>query len=62
MKDKIKLTELTKDELQQVRGGVTAIIKDEIKCPCKITNTFGDHDSRNIAGPKPISPKPIVQP
>jgi len=62
MIEKIKLTELTKDELRQVRGGFTGVVKDENKCPCKITNTFGDHDSRGLASPKPLAPQPIAKP
>ena len=64
MKEKIKLTELTKDELRQVRGGISGnmgIVKS--KCDCSGNKqTFGQEDSEKIA--KPLSPitKPIVKP
>jgi len=63
MKEKIKLTELTKDELRQVTGGSMGIVK--AKCDCSGNKqTFGQHDSEQISGPKPVSPitKPITRP
>ena len=65
MKEKVKLTELTKDELRQVRGGIAGnmgIVKT--KCDCSGTKQeFGQEESEGtIMSPKPISPitKPIV--
>lgn len=65
MKEKIKLTELTKEELRQVRGGTAGnmgIVK--VKCDCKAKNqqVFGlDESSGTIKTPKPIM-EPIVKP
>ena len=64
MKEKLKLTELTKEELLQVRGGVggnIGIVKS--KCDCSGNKqSFGQEDSEGtIMAPKPSSPitKPI---
>jgi bacteriocin-like protein len=61
MKEKIKLTELTKEELRHVTGGNMGIVMT--KCDCSGTKqTFGQEDSEKIS--KPLSPitKPIVKP
>lgn len=68
MEKKIKLTELTKEDLRQVRGGIAGeigIVKT--KCgpdACKKANQqeFGlESSSSTILSPKPIM-KPIVKP
>lgn len=57
MKEKLKLTELTKEELRQVTGGVTggggACPR---ACPCKEKQqqSFGLTDSMKAAGSQPI--------
>ncbi len=68
MKGKIKLTELTKDELRQVRGGIAGnmgIVKSKCgpeECKKARQSEFGLHDSMpTILSPKPIT-KPIVKP
>lgn len=59
MKEKIKLTELTKEELRHVTGGNMGIVKT--KCDCSGNKQeFGQEDSEGITKPmKPIT-KPIV--
>jgi hypothetical protein len=71
MKEKIKLTELTKDELRQVRGGIAGemgIVKTKCGgkegCAKVNQNMFGYESSNGggtILSPKPIM-KPIVKP
>ena len=68
MKEKIKLTELTKDELRQVRGGIAGnmgIVKTKCgaeKCKQVRQSEFGYESSNStILSPKPIT-KPIVKP
>ena len=61
MKEKIKLTELTKEELRHVTGGNMGIVK--VKCDCSGTKqVFGQEDSEKLQ--KPLAPitKPIVKP
>ena len=66
MKEKIKLTELTKDELRQVRGGIggnMGIVKSRCTSSCEDTKqqVFGVEDSiPTILSPKPITRPPIV--
>jgi len=50
MKEKIKLTELTKEELRQVTGGRS---DDDCTCNCSKQNVFGNHDSCSRATIKP---------
>ena len=68
MKEKIKLTELTKEELRQVRGGIAGemgIVKAKCgaaECARKHQQEFGLQDSsKTIRSPKPIT-TPIVKP
>ena len=65
MKEKIKLTELTKDELRQVRGGIAGNMANvEPKCECKKKRQqyFGLEESSKggtIKAPIPITrPEP----
>jgi hypothetical protein len=61
MKNKIKLTELTREELRQVTGGVGGV---GASCKCACTGnvqTFGQSDSvarGGTASPMPRAPKP----
>jgi natural product precursor len=55
MEKKIKLTELSKEELRSVSGGFTA----GAKCNCDCSGnkqTFGQQDSASGGIKKPISP------
>jgi hypothetical protein len=46
---KIKLTQLSKDELKRVSGGFEKAGKCS-KCGCKRQQSFGESDSRKLAG------------
>ena len=68
MKEKIRLTELTKEELRQVRGGIAGdmgVVKAKCgaaECKRKNQQEFGlEESSSTIRSPKPIT-TPIVKP
>ena len=57
MEKKIKLTELTKEELRSVSGGTTVWAKCADKCGCTVQQKFGEEESQKSGGiSKPIKP------
>ena len=57
MGDKMKLTELTKEDLRSVSGGMTVWAKCADKCGCTVQQSFGEESSQKSGGiSKPIKP------
>ena len=65
MQEKLKLTELTKEELRQVRGGISGAIGTVQKnCDCHGNRQYFGYEDSEKTIKKPISPitNPITQP
>ena len=53
----MKLTELTKEDLRSVSGGMTVWAKCADKCGCTVQQSFGEEASHKSGGiSKPIKP------